>query len=49
MYLNRLTLIGFVGADAEIKTGNNESQFAGVLSRDQTLVEDRQRRMGVPH
>jgi single-strand DNA-binding protein len=27
MYLNRLTLIGFIGADAEIKTGNSGSQF----------------------
>ena len=25
MYLNRLTLIGFTGGDAEIKTGNNGS------------------------
>ena len=28
MYLNRLTLIGFVGADAEIKTGNTGANFA---------------------
>ena len=28
MYLNRLTLIGFLGSDAETKTGNNGSQFA---------------------
>jgi single-strand DNA-binding protein len=27
MYLNRLTLIGFIGADAEAKTGNRGSQF----------------------
>ena len=27
MYLNRLTLIGFTGADAETKTGNNGSTF----------------------
>jgi single-strand DNA-binding protein len=27
MYLNRLTLIGFIGADAETKSGNNGSQF----------------------
>jgi single-strand DNA-binding protein len=27
MYLNRLTLIGFIGADAETKTGNSGSQF----------------------
>jgi single-strand DNA-binding protein len=27
MYLNRLTLIGFIGADAETKNGNNGSQF----------------------
>ncbi len=27
MYLNRLTLIGFIGADAESKTGNNGSHF----------------------
>jgi single-strand DNA-binding protein len=27
MYLNRLTLIGFTGGDAEIKTGNNGSTF----------------------
>jgi single-strand DNA-binding protein len=28
MYLNRLTLIGFIGADAETRTGNRGSQFA---------------------
>jgi single-strand DNA-binding protein len=27
MYLNRLTLIGFIGADAEAKTSNRGSQF----------------------
>jgi single-strand DNA-binding protein len=27
MYLNRLTLIGFTGGDAEIKTGHNGSTF----------------------
>jgi len=27
MYLNRLTLIGFTGGDAETKTGNNGSTF----------------------
>jgi single-strand DNA-binding protein len=27
MYLNRLTLIGFIGADAERRTGNRGSQF----------------------
>ena len=27
MYLNRLTLIGFIGADAETKTGSRGSQF----------------------
>jgi single-strand DNA-binding protein len=27
MYLNRLTLIGFIGADAETRTGNRGSQF----------------------
>jgi single-strand DNA-binding protein len=27
MYLNRLTLIGFIGADAETKAGNNGSPF----------------------
>jgi len=27
MYLNRLTLIGFIGADAESKTGNAGSNF----------------------
>lgn len=27
MYLNRLTLIGFIGADAEAKTSNSGSQF----------------------
>jgi single-strand DNA-binding protein len=27
MYLNRLTLIGFTGGDAEMKTGNNGSTF----------------------
>ena len=28
MYLNRLTLIGFIGADVETKTANAESKFA---------------------
>jgi single-strand DNA-binding protein len=28
MYLNRLTLIGFIGADAETKTGNTGAKFA---------------------
>jgi single-strand DNA-binding protein len=28
MYLNRLTLIGFIGADAEAKTSNRGSRFA---------------------
>jgi len=28
MYLNRLTLIAFIGADAETKAGKNGSQFA---------------------
>jgi single-strand DNA-binding protein len=27
MYLNRLTLIGFIGADAEVRNSNNGSQF----------------------
>jgi single-stranded DNA-binding protein len=27
MYLNRLTLIGFTGADAETKTSNSEARF----------------------
>jgi single-strand DNA-binding protein len=27
MYLNRLTLIGFTGGDAETKSGNNGSTF----------------------
>jgi single-strand DNA-binding protein len=27
MYLNRLTLIGFIGADAETRTGNSGTQF----------------------
>jgi hypothetical protein len=28
MYLNRLTLIGFIGADAETKVGSSEQKFA---------------------
>jgi hypothetical protein len=35
MYLNRLTLIGFLGGDAEIKTGNIRAQQ---IAADQGLV-----------
>ena len=28
MYINRLTLIGFIGADAETKVGSSEQKFA---------------------
>jgi single-strand DNA-binding protein len=28
MYLNRLTLIGFIGADAEVRNSNNRSQIS---------------------
>jgi hypothetical protein len=50
MYLNRLTLIGLTGIDAETKTGHKQrSNVHGIVSRNKTFVEERRRRMGISH
>jgi hypothetical protein len=36
MYLNRITLIGFLGSDAEKKVSNT----TGVLARHQNVLEE---------
>ena len=42
MYLNRLTLIGFIGADAEIKNGANGSQFTVFSVATKRSLKNRQ-------
>ena len=44
MYLNKLTLIGFTGGDAETKSGNNGIDLHRILDRHEVLVEERRRR-----
>jgi hypothetical protein len=40
MYLNRLTLIGFIGADAEVRNKQQRITIRGVLGCDETVVEE---------
>jgi hypothetical protein len=41
MYLNRLTLIGFTGGDAETKTDNNGVKFTVLSVATEAFLEER--------
>jgi hypothetical protein len=49
MYLNRLTLIGFIGGDAETKTISNGTAFTAFSVATQTFVEELAGRVGIPY
>jgi single-strand DNA-binding protein len=40
MYLNRITLIGFIGNDAERKKGRQRNQHRDLLARHQDVLEE---------
>jgi single-stranded DNA-binding protein len=46
MYLNNVTLTGFLGGDADTRTTKNDTNFTAFLAGDQELLEgSRDRRM----
>ena len=46
--MNRVTLIGFLGADAETKSTNGgDLAILSLATKD--VVEERRRRMGIPN
>jgi hypothetical protein len=47
MTLNRLTLIGFVGADAEERTNSKGSPYKRFLGNNEDFMEERGRRVGL--
>jgi single-strand DNA-binding protein len=42
MYLNRATLIGYLGADAEVRTGKNEQKFTTFSIATKTSYKDKE-------
>ena len=49
MYLNRATLIGYLGGDAEIRTGKNDQKFTTVSLATKTSYKDKESGEYVSH
>jgi single-strand DNA-binding protein len=42
MYLNRATLIGYLGGDAEVRTGKNDQKFTTFSVATKTSYKDKE-------
>ena len=49
MYLNRATLIGYLGGDAEVRTGKNDQKFTTLSLATKTSYKDKESGEYVSH